>query len=59
MQDNDDLHTSVLQPFGYSMGAKFDFNNHNWVVLREFLALGFCYMSFVIKQKIEDCDNDD
>jgi hypothetical protein len=28
-------------------------NNHNWIILNEFLAMPFSYMAFVIKDQIE------
>lgn len=33
-----------------------DSKNHNWIVLDQFLSLPFSYMSFVIKDKIENKD---
>ena len=42
--------------FGKDRGHKFDFLNHNWLILGQFLALSFSYMSFVIKDKIEKND---
>lgn len=35
-------------------GNRFDGKNHNWLILQEYLALPFSYMSFVIKGKIEE-----
>jgi len=34
-----------------------DGKNHNWVCFRQFIALGFSYMSFVIKSHQECLDN--
>ena len=39
-------------------GHRFDSINHNWLLLNQFLCLPFCYMSFVIKDKIEQKDED-
>ena len=44
---------SVQESFTYSRGVKFDGKNHNWLIFREFMSLGFSYMSFVIKNSIE------
>jgi hypothetical protein len=37
----------------YQNGYRFDSQNHNWVIQNEYLSLPFCYMSFVILDKIE------
>ena len=40
----------------YDQGLRVDSKNHNWLILLEFLSLSFSYMSFVIKDKIENND---
>ena len=40
----------------YDQGHRVDSKNHNWLILQEFLSLSFSYMSFVIKDKIENND---
>lgn len=52
-QNLDLIQDSVQEPFLYSRGVKFDGKNHNWLILREFMSLGFSYMTFVIKNSIE------
>ena len=39
---------------GYSQGVRFDSEGNNWLILREYIALPFSYMTFVIKQVMED-----
>lgn len=39
---------------GAERGIRVDAKNHNWLILEEYLAIPFCYMSFVIKKFIED-----
>lgn len=41
----------------FARGQKLDVKNHNWLIFKEYLALGFCYMSFVIKDRIENDEN--
>lgn len=38
---------------GSERGVRMDNKNHNWIILEEYLALPFSYMSFVIKHFIE------
>ena len=38
----------------YNIGHRFDSINHNWLILREYLSLSFSYMTFVIKENIEE-----
>ena len=33
-------------------GIKFDGKNHNWLIFNEFIATPFCYLTFVIRDKI-------
>lgn len=40
-----------------SKGIKFDGKNHNWLIFNEYIALPFCYLTFVIKDKIECGDS--
>jgi hypothetical protein len=40
-----------------SKGLRFDGKNHNWILFENYLALPFCYMSFMIKDKIEKMDD--
>ena len=35
-------------------GIKFDGKNHNWLIFKEFIATPFCYLTFVIRDKIID-----
>lgn len=44
-----DIEDSSSNQFDYSHGIKIDGKNHNFVIFREFLSLGFSYMTFVIK----------
>lgn len=37
-------------------GHRVDGKNHNWLIFDEYLTLPFSYMSFVIKDKIENED---
>jgi hypothetical protein len=37
-------------------GHRVDGNNHNWLIFEEYLSLPFSYMTFVIKDKIEQED---
>ena len=38
---------------GSERGVRMDSKNHNWMILEEYLAIPFSYMSFVIKNHIE------
>ena len=40
----------------YDQGYRVDSKNHNWLILKKYLSLSFSYMSFVIKEKIENND---
>ena len=45
---------------GQGRGVKMDSKNHNWMIIEEYLALPFSYMTFVIKSFIEKnnkCNN--
>lgn len=41
---------------GLCTGHKFDNKGHNWLVLNEYMSLPYSYMTFVIKNKIEEKD---
>jgi hypothetical protein len=41
------------QVINVSKGVRLDTNNHNWIILSEYLSLGFSYMTFVIKEQNE------
>jgi len=34
-----------------SKGIKFDGKNHNWLILEQYIALSFSFLTFVIKEK--------
>lgn len=36
-----------------SKGVRFDTNNHNWLILYEYLSLGYSYMTFMMRYKIQ------
>lgn len=38
---------------GIKSGIRFDGQGHNWLIVNNHLSLGFCYMSFLIKNSIE------
>lgn len=38
---------------GSERGVRMDSKNHNWMILEEYLAIPFSYMSFVIKNYLE------
>ena len=38
-------------------GHRFDSAQHNWYIINEFLSLSFSFMTFVIKEKIENEDS--
>jgi len=44
--------------FSLSKGHRFDDVNHNWMILGEYISLGFSYMTFVIKDEIEKNNKD-
>ena len=54
----DDKVDGIQRPIGLQTGHKFDEEGHNWMILNEYLSLPFSYMTFVIKQKIEEEDAD-
>jgi len=39
-----------------SKGVRFDTNNHNWLILYEYLSLGYSYMTFMMRYKIQQRD---
>ena len=39
---------------GQYHGLRFDHNNHNWIIKKQYISLGFSYMSFVIKKQLEE-----
>lgn len=41
---------------GQYHGHRFDNKNHNWILKKEHLSLGFSYMSFIIKKGCEEAD---
>ena len=46
------------QLFGYHYGNRFDYQGHSWLYLRDYISISYSYMTFVIKRKIHDEDND-
>lgn len=56
-QDLNQLEESnMIKQLANDKGQRFDGKNHNWMIFREYLSLPFCYMTFVIKDKIERND---
>jgi hypothetical protein len=53
--NNKDLKQSV-RGLNHFRGHRFDGKNHNWLIMNEYLCLPFSYMTFVIKDKIEEND---
>ena len=41
---------------GVQHGHRFDGDHHNWMIFKEYISLAFSFMSFVIKNKIEEDD---
>jgi hypothetical protein len=41
---------------GIRNGHRVDHKNHNWLIFQEYLSLPFSYLTFVIKDKIENDD---
>ena len=41
---------------GQYHGYRFDHNNHNWIINKQYMATSFSYMCFVIKDKLENHD---
>jgi hypothetical protein len=35
-----------------SKGVRFDTNDHNWLILYEYLSLGYSYLTFMMRYKI-------
>lgn len=48
--------TVASKGLGYHNGMRFDCENHNWIILKQYICLSFSYMSFVIQDKIEKID---
>ena len=46
--------TTIVDKLGYSQGVRFDSEGNNWLILREYISLPFSYMTFVIKEVMED-----
>ena len=44
---------NAFKDIGLRNGQKFDGHKHNWMILNEYISLGFDYISFVIKDTIE------
>ena len=61
MNDNFENRESTIahQRLNYDQGFRFDSENHNWLVLNEYVSLSFCYMTFVIKNHLEEMENDE
>ena len=47
------LSTKSSVTINVSKGVRFDTNNHNWLVLYEYLSLGYSYMTFMMRNKIQ------
>ena len=47
---------NTMPDFAKNKGLQFDGYNNNWLILQEYLAIPFSYMSFVILDKIEQRD---
>ena len=45
-----------MHSLGLYHGHRFDYNNHNWIIKKEFMITPFSYMNFVIKYKLEKND---
>ena len=39
---------------GSERGVKMDGKNHNWLIMEEYMSLPFSYMTFVIKNYLEN-----
>lgn len=48
--------TKSHSDIGYDRGLKFDGKNNNWLIFKEYLSLPFSYMTFVIRDNIENED---
>ena len=42
------------QEFGTHRGYRFDNERHEWIYLRDYISLSYSYMTFVIKNKIQE-----
>jgi len=42
------------QEFGAHRGYRFDNEGHEWIYLRDYISLSYSYMTFVIKNKIQE-----
>lgn len=40
----------------YELGQRFDFVNHNWIIMKHYIQMSFSYMTFVIQSQIEVID---
>jgi hypothetical protein len=38
----------------YMQGYRFDFVNHNWIIMKHYIQMSFSYMTFVIQGKFEE-----
>ena len=47
---------SQSHSLGLYHGHRFDHNNHNWIINRQYMMMAFNYMNFVIKDKLEKND---
>lgn len=55
---NEMIENKGQEGFSLSRGHRFDDVNHNWMILGEYISLGFSYMTFVIKDEIEKKNKD-
>jgi len=53
---NIDKHTfdEESHELGRYHGHRFDHKNHNWIIKKQYMSLGFSYMGFVIKKQLEE-----
>lgn len=51
------IHQKSGSSLGYSQGVRFDSEGNNWLILREYIMLPFSYMTFVIKEEMEDVND--
>ena len=56
--ENINAEESKQPKFGYHYGHRFDGEEHSWLYLKEYIALSYSYMTFVIKNKIHGEDED-
>lgn len=53
-QDAKELNNAIQHPqISFQKGHRVDEKNHNWILFRQYLSLAVSYMTFVIKDKIE------